>query len=262
MSRFTGLVSVVTGAAGGIGASIAQRLADDGATVIVADLDYPGAQTVARTIADSGGDAHPWLLDVCDRAQVEAAVTRIGERFAPVDILVNNAGFANQVPLLDIAEAEWEKEFAVIVNGLLHCSRAVLPAMMARGSGVIINIGSVNGMAFYSHPTYSAAKAAAFSLTQSMAALYGGRGVRVNAIAPGTIRTPIWDFKVEADPAILDHLTPYIPLGRVGTPKHIADAVAFLASADAAHITGVILPVDGGLTTGILPMAHEISGAR
>jgi NAD(P)-dependent dehydrogenase (short-subunit alcohol dehydrogenase family) len=115
-------------------------------------------------------------------------------------------------------------------------------------------------MAFYSHPTYSAAKAAVFSLTQTMAALLGADGIRVNAVAPGTIRTAAWDHRLAEDPEVFEELARYVPLGRVGTPEHVADAVAFLASPAASHITGVILPVDGGLTTGILPMALNISG--
>ena len=126
--------------------------------------------------------------------------------------------------------------------------------------GVVINIGSVNGMLCYSHPTYSGAKAAVFSLTQNMAALLGPDNIRVNAIAPGTIRNPAWGARSTKEPTLLADLARYIPLGRIGTPEHVADAVAFLASDAASHITCVILHVDGGLTTGVLPMAIQISG--
>jgi NAD(P)-dependent dehydrogenase (short-subunit alcohol dehydrogenase family) len=255
------VTALITGAAGGIGAAIARRLAAETA-VVLADLNGDGAQAVAAQINAAGGSAHAYTLDVTDADAVNSMVAYIAERLAPVDILVNNAGYADQTPFLDLTPAQWHDEFAVIIDGTINCTRAVLPSMAERKRGAVINIGSVNGMAFYSHPTYSAAKAALFSLTQSMAALFGTDNVRINAIAPGTIRTPAWDTLLAKEPTILDELTPYIPLRRVGAPEHIAEAVAFLASDAASHITGVVLPVDGGLTTGILPMAQKINGPR
>jgi NAD(P)-dependent dehydrogenase (short-subunit alcohol dehydrogenase family) len=254
--------ALVTGAGGGIGAAIARKLAGDGYAVAVTDLDQPGAQAVVAQIEAAGGVARAYRLDVSDRDEVEAVVASVGHDLGAPEVLVNNAGYANQTAFLEQSQHEWHGEFAVIVDGLIHCSRAAYPAMAQRQRGSIVNIGSVNGLAFYSHPTYSAAKAALFSLTQSTAGLFGRHGIRVNAIAPGTVRTPIWDEKVSADPSIFGGLEPYLPLGRVGLPEHIADAVAFLASDAASHITGAILPVDGGLGVGILPMATLINGPQ
>lgn len=260
MSEAQGAVALVTGAAGGIGATVARALTVQGMRVAVGDIDEDRATAVAREIDPTGRSARGWAMDVTDRAAVERVVAAVSDSLGPVHVLVNNAGFADQTGLLDMEPEQWQREFDVIVSGAIHCSRAVLPSMMQDKRGAIINIGSVNGLAFYSHPTYSAAKAALFSLTHSMAALYGANGVRVNAVAPGTIATPIWDVKLEENRKIFDALTPYIPLGTIGRPDHVADAVCFLASDRAAHITGVILPVDGGLATGILPMAHHIHG--
>lgn len=256
------MTALITGAAGAIGSAIARRLANAGMTVAVTDLNRAGAQTVADGITATGGSARGYLLDVTDSEAVSATVAQIAEQLGPVDVLVNNAGYADGTPFLDLKPAQWHGEFAVIVDGTINCTRAVLPGMAERKRGAVINIGSVNGMAFYGHPTYSAAKAAVFSLTQSMAALLGADNIRINAIAPGTIRNPAWDARSVEEPALFEELARYIPLGRVGNPEHVADAVAFLASDAASHITGVILPVDGGLTTGVLPMAIQISGSR
>lgn len=262
MSQRQGGVALVTGGAGGIGAAVARALITQGMRVAVGDIDGDRATAVAQEIDPTGGSARGWAMDVADRATVDRVVAEVSDALGPVDVLINNAGFAEQTGLLDMEPEQWQREFDVIVSGALHCSRAVLPSMMQRKGGAIVNIGSVNGLAFYSHPTYSAAKAALFSLTQSMAALYGEAGVRVNAVAPGTIATPIWDAKLEKDRGIFDALMPYIPLRTIGRPDHVADAVCYLASDRAGHITGVILPVDGGLATGILPMARQISGSR
>lgn len=251
--------AVVTGAAGGIGSAIAAKLAAGGRAVAVLDIDLDGAERVADRVRATGARAAAYRLDVGDPAAAAAAVAAAESDLGPVDTLVNNAGYACQTAFLEQTPEEWHGEFAVIVDGLIHCSRAVYPLMARHGGGSIVNIGSVNGLAFYSHPTYSAAKAALFSLTQSMAGLFGPAGVRVNAVAPGTIRTPIWDEKVAEDPQIFASLEPYLPLGHVGTPDDIADAVAYLASGAARHVTGVVLPVDGGLGVGILPMVHAIN---
>lgn len=253
-------VGVVTGAGGGIGAAIARVLSRDGLAVAVVDIDEESGARVARDIGANGGLARAWRMDVTDRGEVEQVVAEVEDGLGPVEVLVNNAGYAEQAAFLEMSQEQWQREFEVIVSGAIHCSRAVLRGMRERNSGAIVNIGSVNGLAFYSHPTYSAAKAALFSLTQSMAALCGANNIRINAVAPGTVATPIWDAKREENQAIFETLEAYIPLGRVARPEHVAETVGFLAGSASAHITGTILPVDGGLSTGILPMAYHING--
>lgn len=251
-------VVLVTGAGGGIGAAICTLAVARGWRVVAADLDAPSARRVADSL---GPEVLPVALDVSDPAAVDRAFSAAEERWGQVTAVVNNAGFAVQTPFRDIAHADWMREYDVMVSGAIHCIRRALPGLEGRQDAAVVNIASVNGMGFYSHPTYSAAKAALLSLTGSLAALLGASGVRVNAIAPGTVITPIWGDDEQAVAERVAPLVPYVPLGRMAAPEQIAEVVLFLLSPAASHITGATLPVDGGLTTGILPMAHLINGA-
>src|SRR5215211_7585898 len=144
------------------------------------------------------------------------------------------------------------------LKGPFLCSQAVLPDMVENGSGVILNISSVNALGYYGNEAYSAAKAGILSLTRSLAVRYGPSGIRINAIAPGTLRTPAWEERRRANPEVFERLTKWYPLGRVGEPEDVAGAALFLASDDAAWITGAVLPVDGGLTAGNMQMMEEM----
>jgi NAD(P)-dependent dehydrogenase (short-subunit alcohol dehydrogenase family) len=164
--------------------------------------------------------------------------------------------------ILDIDEALWDLNVDVVLKGVYLCSRAVLPGMIERGSGVILNIGSVNGLMGIGESAYSAAKAGMVNLTQNMAIHYGDEGVRVNCIAPGTIRTPIWNERLAKEPGVFENLAKWYPLQRVGEPEDVAKAALFLCSDDASWITGVTLPVDGGLTAGSYGMNKALQGVR
>jgi meso-butanediol dehydrogenase/(S,S)-butanediol dehydrogenase/diacetyl reductase len=172
------------------------------------------------------------------------------ERFGRIDILVNNAGLSVGDTILDFDEAAWDHNLDVVLKGVYLCSRAVLPGMIERGGGVILNIGSVNGLTGIGESAYSAAKAGMVNLTQNMAIHFGPKGIRVNCIAPGTIRTPIWGDRLSKDPHVFDNLARIYPLGRVGEVEDVAPAAVFLCSDDASWITGITLPIDGGLTAG------------
>jgi NAD(P)-dependent dehydrogenase (short-subunit alcohol dehydrogenase family) len=185
---------------------------------------------------------------------VDEVVSRLG----PVDVLVNNAAIADGDDLLKIDEPTWERDVSVVLKSVFLCSKAVLPSMIERRTGVIVNITSVNGLTALGNEAYSAAKAGVINLTQGIAVRYGGYGIRCNAIAPGTIRTPIWQERVKRDPAVFQRLVKWYPLGRVGEPDDIANAAMFLASDDAAWITGTVLPVDGGLLAGNFRMTREL----
>jgi meso-butanediol dehydrogenase/(S,S)-butanediol dehydrogenase/diacetyl reductase len=249
MSRFDGASVVVTGGGSGIGRAIAQRFAADGAAVLVADVDGGRAEEVAGEIGGSAVQA-----DVTVSADVDRIVAAAGR----VDVLVNNAGGGMADDVLEIDEAEWDKDVALNLKSAFLCSKAVLPGMIERGGGVIVNVASVNGLAFFANEPYSAAKAGLISLTKSMATRYGRHGIRVVAVAPGTIRTPIWQERVDKEPEIFERLVRWYPLRRVGEPKDVAAAAAFLASEDAAWITGEVLRVDGGLLSGNERMAREL----
>jgi NAD(P)-dependent dehydrogenase (short-subunit alcohol dehydrogenase family) len=243
-------VAIVTGGGSGIGRAIAERFAGEGAAVVVADLIAARAEETAARIAAAGGTALAVNADVASEQAVATMVARAEETYGRVDILVNNAGISAGDDILTIEPKTWDLNLAVVLNSVFLCSKAVLPGMLARQRGVILNIGSVNGLTGLGEEAYSAAKAGMVNLTQNMAVKYGPSGVRVNCIAPGTIRTPIWSERVERDPAIFDKLAKWYPLRRVGEPEDVAAAALFLASDDAAWITGTTLVVDGGLLAG------------
>jgi NAD(P)-dependent dehydrogenase (short-subunit alcohol dehydrogenase family) len=188
-------------------------------------------------------------------AAVDAAEAALG----PVDILVNNAAYTAAGDLEGISLDAWHREIDVNVNGTYHCLRALLPKMAERKAGVIVNIASVNGVRYFGNPAYSAAKAALVNLTQAVASEYGRHGIRCNAVLPGSVRTDniTWKIRQERDPEVFQKLAKWYPLGRVAEPDDVAKAVSFLASDEAAYITGVALPVDGGLLAGMNVMIGE-----
>ncbi|WP_030976800.1 SDR family NAD(P)-dependent oxidoreductase [Streptomyces sp. NRRL S-1824] len=244
-SRFDGYGVLITGAGQGIGAATARRLAGEGARVLVTDLDGDRAEHTAAAIRKTGATAESLPCDVGDRAAVEAAVARAVEAFGTLDVLVNNAYRCTpDTPLFeDEPDDVWQGDLDATLTGPYRCSRAALPHLVASGRGAIVNIGSVNGEQDFGNHAYSAAKAGLGSLTRTLAGHAGPRGVRVNLVAPGTIRTDAWAGR----DLELDRVSAVYPLGRVGEPDDIAAAVAFLASRDAAWITGTTLRVDGGL---------------
>jgi NAD(P)-dependent dehydrogenase (short-subunit alcohol dehydrogenase family) len=160
--------------------------------------------------------------------------------------------------VLEIDEATWDRDVAVVLKSVFLCSQAVLPSMIERKRGVIVNISSVNALTALGNEAYSAAKAGMINLTQGIAVRYGAHGIRCNAIAPGTVRTPIWQERIDRDPVVFQRLVKWYPLGRVGEPEDIANATMFLASDEASWITGAVLPVDGGLLAGNYRMTREL----
>ncbi|AZQ32491.1 SDR family oxidoreductase [Streptomyces cyaneochromogenes] len=245
-TRFAGYAVLVTGAARGIGAATARRLAEEGARVLVTDRDGPEAEKTASALRDVGLTAEARACDVADRDSVETAVAHAVEAFGSLDVLVNSAASCTPDPPLfeDFPDEGWSRDLDITLTGPYRCCRAALPHLAATGRGAIVNIGSVNGLQDFGNHAYSAAKAGLGSLTRTLAGHAAARGVRVNLVVPGTVRTSAWEGR-EAD---LDAVRGLYPLGRVGEPEDIAAAVAFLASHDAAWITGTTLTVDGGLT--------------
>ncbi|MDP9375929.1 MAG: glucose 1-dehydrogenase [Chloroflexota bacterium] len=259
--RLADKVAIVTGGGGpGIGRAIAERFAREGARVVVADLVAERAAEVTAAIGAAGGTALTVEADVTRAAAVEALATRAIEAFGRVDILVNNAGRSRGDDIRTIDEVTWDWNFAVVLKSAYLCSRALVPGMIARGGGAIVNIASVNGLTGLGEEAYGAAKAGMVNLTQNLAVKYGRHGVRANCICPGTIRTPAWAGRLARDPHVFERLTKWYPLGRVGEPADIANAALFLASDEAAWLTGAILPVDGGLMAGNGQMNRELVG--
>jgi len=256
--RFEDKVTIVTGGGSGLGRVLAHRFAAEGAAVVVADVAGGRAGAVADEISDAGGRSLAQTTDVTDASDVEAMVETTREAFGPVDVLVNNAAKATDADFLSLGGETWDEDVNVTLKGPFLCSQSVLADMVKNRSGVILNISSVNALGYYGNEAYSAAKAGILNLTKSLAVRYGPSGIRVNAIAPGTLRTPAWEQRREKNPDVFERLTKWYPLGRVGEPEDVAGAALFLASDDAAWITGTVLPVDGGLTAGNMQMMEEI----
>ncbi len=249
--RFDGRVAMITGAANGIGRAIATRLHAEGAAVLLADLD----EATATTAADELGErAVATRCDVTDRGSVHAAVTACVERFGALDVLACNVGIARPEDFPDLDDAAWAAQFEPTLHGTVLCIQAALPHLIGSAyGGSVVMTGSVNGLAAFGNVAYSAAKAGLGNLAVNLSVRYGawdpratGRPVRFNVVAPGTVRTRVWSEQGQ-DP---DDFARIYPLGRIGEPEDIAAAVAFLGSDDASWITGVVLPVDGGVLCG------------
>jgi NAD(P)-dependent dehydrogenase (short-subunit alcohol dehydrogenase family) len=242
--RFADSVAVVTGAGSGIGRACAHRLAAEGARVAVADVDGASAE---RTSAELG-DGHLALrMDVTDRGSVDDGMAAAVERFGALDVLVCVAGGDVAHPGVEDTEDEvWRAMLDLNLLGAVRACRAAVPHLRRSTHPAIVLISSVNGLTGIGSEPYSSAKAGLHSLTQNLAVQLGPDGIRANAVAPGTIRTRVW----ASQPGGADRMVPLYPLGRVGEPEDVAAAVAYLTSADAGWVTGVVLPVDGGLLAG------------
>jgi meso-butanediol dehydrogenase/(S,S)-butanediol dehydrogenase/diacetyl reductase len=261
VSRFAGKVALITGAGRGIGHATALRLASEGAAVAVLDLDGAVAEETAEALRATGARALALATDVTDRAAGRAAIERTLAELERIDVLVNNAARTAKGNLEQTGPDDWAYEIEGTLTGAFLMSRAVLPHMVARSQGAIVNVASVNGLLALGNPAYSAAKAGLINLTRSLATEYGPRGIRANAVSPGTIRTesPSWRERVRRDPQVFDKLARWYPVGRVGEPADVAAAIAFLASDEAAFVNGANLVVDGGLTAGLAPMIEELT---
>jgi NAD(P)-dependent dehydrogenase (short-subunit alcohol dehydrogenase family) len=271
MERLAGRVAVVTGGGSGIGRAIARRFAAEGARVAVADLKREAAEGVAAEIRQSSGAAIAAATDVADSAQVEALFARVLAEWGTVDILVNNAGIGELSPPLRtqieqavagmlgggarrslgvtsrMDDAEWRRMVEIHLFGTFYCTRAALRIMEERGRGAIVNMASVAGLGgIPGSPHYGAAKAGIIGFTKSVAQEVGGSDIRVNAIAPGLIDTPM---TADVPPMMRQMVLMRTPLGRSGAPEEIAAVALFLVSDEASFVTGQVVSPNGGLYT-------------
>ncbi|WP_216851178.1 SDR family oxidoreductase [Acidisphaera sp. L21] len=258
--RLDGKIALVTGAVGGIGTAIVDVFLAEGATVILCDKKHDEVAARMTALRSQGARVFAAAADITDHAGLSTAVAAAVAEAGAVDIVVANASTGNQSDTLrDMTPAMWQEDIANNVAGQFNTVDVVLAPMKQRRAGSIVLIGSVNGLATFGNPSYSAAKAALVSFTKSMAVEYGPFGIRANIVCPGTVRTPAWNRRIARNPEILDGLRKWYPLGRVADPADIAHAACFLGSDQAGFISGVVLPVDGGLMAGNRIMTSELT---
>jgi NAD(P)-dependent dehydrogenase (short-subunit alcohol dehydrogenase family) len=246
MKRLEGRVAIVTGAASGIGRATAQRLADEGAAVVVTDIQVEAGEAAAREIADGGGRAIFVEHDVSSESAWEAACARAVEEYGGIDIVVNNAGMGDIKPIEETTLEEWDRTVSIDQTGVFLGLKVPAPHLKKSEHASVINISSIFGASggFGTSPAYHAAKGAVRTLTKNAALHWAEEGIRVNSIHPGFIATPI--LEQARNTPIWDGMTALTPMGHLGAPEDVAAGVAYLASDDAAFVTGSELYIDGG----------------
>jgi len=247
--RFVDKVVLITGAASGIGAATARRFAREGARLVLGDLNEGGLAAIADELRKDGADVETRVGDVSVRADVEAVVQAAVDRFGGLDVLFNNAGTGMYGRTPDVEPDAWEKIIAIDLHSIFYGCRAAIPHLRRRGGGVIVNTASISGIrGDYGLGAYNAAKGGVVNFTRTLAIDHARDRIRVNCVCPGPIETALTTPFLQAIPAIVDEYAKLVPMGRVGRPEEIAGVVAFLASDDAAYVTGAAIVVDGGVT--------------
>ena len=250
MGRLDGRVALVTGAARGIGAATALRLAQEGARVALADLDAAGVEQAAAQIAEGGAETLALTCDVADAAAVQRTVEQAAERFGQLDILVNNAGIIRDNLLFKMSDDDWDRVLGVHLRGAFLCARAAQAVMVPRKYGRIISLSSTSALGNRGQANYSAAKAGLQGLTRTLAIELGPFGITANAVAPGFIATDMTRATAARMGVTMEAFetgaSQLIPLRRVGQPSEVASVIAFLASDDASYVNGQVIYVSGG----------------
>lgn len=243
--RFKDKVAIVTGGASGIGKEVSKIYSFEGAKTVIFDVDEISIKNFEKEIKDKGFYLEGYKVDVSNFEEVCKITNQVYEKFGKIDILINNAGITRDNFLTKMSINEWNKVISINLTGTFNCTKAVIPFMYEKESGVIINVSSV--VAIYGNigqSNYIASKAGVIGLTKGWAKEFGKKGIRVNAVAPGFIKTPMTDKVPEK---VIEIMISKTPLGRMGEAQEVAKSIAFLSSDDASFITGIILNVDGGL---------------
>ena len=243
--RLENKVAIITGAGSGIGKETALLFAEKGAKVVVADVNEKGGEETVAEIKKNGGEAFFFKLDVTNREQSKQMTKEILEKYGRIDVLINNAGIVQDAFLSKMTEEQWDKVINVNLKGVFNCTQAVVEVMMNQGNGAIINTSSIVGLnGNVGQANYAATKAGLIGMTKTLAKELGKKGIRVNAVAPGFIATPMTSNVPEK---ILEMMKEKTPLRRLGEPKDVAYAYLYLASDEANFVNGAVLCVDGGL---------------
>ena len=244
--RLKDKVCIITGAAQGIGLATALKFAREGATVVLWDLAPSAIDKAVTECTAAGASATGYVVDVTQRALVDAAVARTRERFGRIDVLVNNAGITQDARLQKMTIEQFDRVIDVNLRGVFHCAQAVADIMVAQGSGVILNASSVVGLyGNFGQTNYAASKFGVLGFTKTWSRELGPKGVRVNAVAPGFVMTHILETIPDK---VLQELKHRVPLQRLGTPDEIANVYCFLASDEASYVNGAVIEVSGGMT--------------
>ncbi len=246
MNRLNNKVALITGAAQGIGLATALKFAQEGAHVVICDIKQASVDAAVDAANALGVRAQGFVVDVTQRDMVDAVVADTLAEFGAIDILVNNAGITQDARLQKMTLEQFDRVIDVNLRGVFHCTQAVADAMVAKGSGVILNTSSVVGIyGNFGQTNYAASKFGVIGFTKTWARELGPKGIRVNAVAPGFIATPILDTIPEK---ILASMKSQVPLARLGSPEEVANVYAFLASDEASYVNGAVLEVSGGMT--------------
>lgn len=244
--KLQGKVSIITGAASGIGKATAEKFAREGATVVVCDVNIAAVQALASALQAAGGEAMACKVDVTNRAEVAAMVAAVNARFGRIDVLVNNAGIVKDAQLVKMTDEQFDSVIDINLRGVYNCTRAVVDTMVAQGSGVILNASSVVGLyGNFGQTNYAASKFGVIGFVKTWSRELGKKGIRANAVCPGFVATPILDAMPEK---VIQAMEERVPLRRLAQPEEIANVYAFLASDDASYINGAAIEVTGGLT--------------
>jgi 3-oxoacyl-[acyl-carrier protein] reductase len=244
--RLADKVSIITGAARGIGHATALKFAREGAKVIVCDVDQRQVDATVTDVRNAGGEAHGFVVDVTDPPSIAAMVDAVMQRYGRIDVLVNNAGIVQDAQLLKMREDQFDRVIDVNLKGTYNCTKAMASIMVEQGSGVILNASSIVGIyGNFGQTNYAASKFGVIGMVKTWARELGRKGVRANAVCPGFVETPILSTIPDK---VLEAMKARVPMGRLARPEEIANTYAFLASDEASYINGAVIEVSGGAT--------------
>ena len=257
-NRFINKHVLITGAARGIGFEVAKQFASEGAMVSLVDYNADNLQNSVQELKNNGFDVYGYNADISKRNEVEDAVEK-AESCQPIDILINNAGIASETPFINIGEEEWRKILDINLTGIFYVSQVVCRKMIARKSGVVVNMGSKNGMdGEFGYAHYNASKGGVIMLTKTMALELASFGIRVNVVCPGYIQTPL-SMEIDSPEFTDDFVKRYIPMNRPGKVEEVASIFLFLASNESSFMTGQTIVADGGQLAGQKPSAELLA---